>query len=351
MARRPKTADETDIDAAPVGPQPRTTYELTGHSQAEQQILDAWNTERFHHAWLITGPRGIGKATFAYRAARFLLSAPPAPGEGLFGAGASTSLAVSEQHPTAILMASGMHPGFRLLERSINPNTDKMRTEIAVDQIRDLGDFFGLSRDGEWRVVIIDPAEDLNRSAANALLKILEEPPAKCCFFLITHAPGRLLPTIRSRCRRIDLSVLSDADVAHVLASQGHAATDDVIALAKGSPGHACRLAGLDIAPMTVAVDRALKGQLSLGDEVAIAEVLAGRDSQPRFEAFLELAPERMAFAIKAAGLSGVSTLEPAFELWEKARALAAQSLAINLDTKLVVLDLLGQARQISKYI
>jgi DNA polymerase III subunit delta' len=351
MARRPKSADAEEEIAEPTGPQPRTTYALTGHAAAEAQILQAWSTSRFHHAWLITGPRGIGKATFAYRVARFLLSDPQAAGDGLFGAPEITSLNVPEQHPASQLVASGAHPGFQLLERTPNPKTGKMRTEIVVDQVRALGDFFGLSHDGAWRVIIIDPAEELNRNAANALLKILEEPPANCCFLLITHAPGRLLPTIRSRCRRIDLLPLSDVDVSHVLTTQGHAATDDVIALSKGSPGYAMRLAGLDIAPMTVAVDRALKGALELADEVSVAEVLASRDSQPRYEAFLELAPERMALAIKAAGLAGVTALEPAFELWEKARSLAAQALAINLDPKLVVLELLGSARQISKYI
>jgi DNA polymerase-3 subunit delta' len=144
---------------------------------------------------------------------------------------------------------------------------------------------------------------------------------------------------------------LSDADVSHVLSEHGNAATDDVIALAKGAPGYAIRLAGLDIPPIRAAIDKALSGALSSADEVTVAEVLAGKDSQPRYEAFLELAPERMALAIKAASLAGVTALEPAFELWEKARSLASQSLAINLDPKLVVLEMLGTARQISKFI
>jgi DNA polymerase III subunit delta' len=351
MARRPKASEDVGEAPEPTGPQPLTTYDLTGHAAAEQQVLDAWTSGRFHHAWLITGQRGIGKATFAYRVARFLLSNPAMANDGLFGSAPVKSLKISAAHPTSALLASRAHSGFKLLERTINPKTGKMRTEIVVEQIRELGDFFGLSRDGEWRIIIIDPAEDLNRNAANALLKILEEPPSNCCFLLITHAPGRLLPTIRSRCRRIDLLPLNQQDVAHVLAVQGHAATDDVIALAKGSPGYAMRIAGLDIAPMSAAVDRALRDLLTLADEITVADVLSGKDSRLRFEAFLDVAPERMGLAIKASGLAGITTLEPAFELWDKARSLAAQSLEINSDPKLVVLEMLGLAKQISRYI
>jgi DNA polymerase-3 subunit delta' len=351
MSRRPKSAeaeeDRTDVG----GPHPAKTYTLTGHAAAEQQVLQAWLTGRFHHAWLVTGPRGIGKATFAYRLARFLLSDAQLPEDGLFGKQSLTSMNVPEHHPVSTQIAHGAHPGFKLLERSPNPKTGKMRTAIVVDQVREMRDFFGLSHDGAWRVIIIDPAEELNSSASNALLKILEEPPPKCCFILVTHTHGKVLPTIKSRCRRIDLLPLSDADVSHVLSEHGNAATDDVIALAKGAPGYAIRLAGLDIPPIRAAIDKALSGALSSADEVTVAEVLAGKDSQPRYEAFLELAPERMALAIKAASLAGVTALEPAFELWEKARMLAAQSLAINLEPKLVVLDMLGTARQISKYI
>ncbi len=351
MARRPKQSED-DIDAAPeIGPQPRSTYDLTGHVAAEKQVLDAWASGRFHHAWLIAGPRGIGKATFAYRVARFLLSGPSSGGEGLFGGDQVSSLTIGPDHPASILLASGAHDGFRLLERTISPKTGKMRTEIVIDQVRELGDFFALSHDRAWRVILIDPAEELNRNAANALLKMLEEPPANCCFLLVTHMPGRLLPTIRSRCRRIDLAPLTDADVSHVLTIQGHAATDDVITLSRGAPGYALRLAGLDIVPLTNAVDKALASSLTLQDEVMVAEALAGRGSALRFEAFLQLVPERMATAMKASSLAGNSSLEPAFELWEKARALGQQALAINLEAKLVVLELLSQARKMSRYL
>jgi DNA polymerase III subunit delta' len=273
------------------------------------------------------------------------------PSEGLFGDAPIASLAVPEQHPVAIQVASGAHPGFELLVRTANPKTGKMRTEIVVDQVREMTDFFGLSRDGEWRVIIIDPVEELNRNAANALLKILEEPPANCCFILISHAPGRLLPTIKSRCRKLELSALADTEVTAVLRQNELEAPDDILVLAQGSPGRAVRMASLDIAPLSNAVDKALADQLSLGDQVLVAEVLAGRDGQPRFEAFLELAPQRMGQALRSAALNGKPMLEPAFELWEKARVLSAQSLAINLDPKLVVMDMLGTARQISRYL
>lgn len=351
MARRP-TKSEDSAPEPPVGPQPQTTFELVGHAAAEQSFLEAWSSGKLHHAWLVTGPRGIGKATFAYRVARFLLSGPQQPGKGLFGVGTVvSSLAISRQHPAAMQVASGAHPGFQLLVRCMNPKTGKMRTEIVVEQVREMTDFFGLSREGEWRVIIIDPAEDLNSNSANALLKILEEPPANCCFILVSHAPGRLLPTIKSRCRKLELSALTDAEVKAVLHQNDLDAPAGILALAQGSPGRAVRMASLDIAPLSNAVDRALAGQLSLSDQILVAEVLAGRDGQPRFEAFLELAPQRMGQALRIAVLQNKPALEHAFELWERARALASQTLAINLDAKLVVADMLSTAQKISRYL
>jgi DNA polymerase III subunit delta' len=350
MARRPAKSIES-VPEEPSGPQPKTTFDLIGHAAAEQSILDSWNAGKLHHAWLVTGPRGIGKATFAYRVARFLLSGPPAPGDGLFGPEPVNSLAVDQHDPASVLAGNGAHPGFQLLVRTVNSKTGKMRTEIVVDQVRELADFFGLSRDGDWRLIIIDPAEELNRNAANALLKILEEPPANCCFILVSHAPGKLLPTIKSRCRKLELSELDDSQVATVLRMHGEDCTSEILALANGSPGRALRLASLDMAPLIIAVDKALADQLSLVAQVAVAEALAVKDSQPRFEAFLELAPQRMADRLRLAALAHKPVLEPAFSLWEKARELAAQTLAINLDPKLVVFDLLGTARQISRYL
>ncbi|MGD8327641.1 MAG: AAA family ATPase, partial [Sphingomonadales bacterium] len=166
---------------------------LLGYDEAERLFLDALNSDRLHHAWLLTGPKGIGKATFAYRLSALLLSD-------------STNGDIDELHPAIRLLRNEAHPDLRILKRGIDPKTGKLKSEISVADIRVLQGFLGsTAAQGGWRIIIIDAADDLNRNAANALLKILEEPPKKVAFFLISHAPGRLLPTIRSRCRHLAL--------------------------------------------------------------------------------------------------------------------------------------------------
>jgi len=192
---------------------PRENPELIGLEAAERSLLEGALSGRLAHAWLLAGPRGIGKATLAYRFARFVL-AGAGGGGGLFADG-PTSLAVDPRHPVFRLVASGGHPDLRTVTRSINQRTGKLRSEIVIDDVRDAVAFLRLTpAEGGWRVVIVDGAEDMNRNAANALLKILEEPPPRAVLLLVSHAPGRLLPTVRSRCRRLGLRPLPDEAVA-----------------------------------------------------------------------------------------------------------------------------------------
>src|SRR5258708_4505952 len=188
---------------------------LLGHEAAEKTMLAAYRSGRLHHAWLLAGPRGIGKATLAWRFARFLLSGE---GEGgLFGGGPE-SLDLAADALGRALVDARSHPDLFHLRRTLNPDTGRMRAEIAVDDVRELGAFMHMTPAmGKWRVAIVDAADEMNRNSANAVLKILEEPPPNAVLLMVAHMPGRLLPTIRSRCRRLALQPLADEVVMRLL--------------------------------------------------------------------------------------------------------------------------------------
>ncbi len=236
-------------DQAPGAPHPRETARLFGQDVAERDFLLAYTSDRLHHGWLLMGPQGVGKATLAWRIARFLLATPPAE-DGLFGAPPPPStLDIDPEHPVAHRIQALAEPGLAAITRSYN-DREKLRDQIVVDDIRALNRFFGLSAaDGGRRVVIVDAADDMNISAANALLKMLEEPPARTTLLLLSHQPSRLLPTIRSRCRTLRLSPLSGEDMRAALAQAGASLPqnpDHLNALAQGSVGQAMRLLSLD---------------------------------------------------------------------------------------------------------
>ncbi len=226
-------------------PHPRDTLRLIGQEAAETDFVDAFNTGRLHHAWMLTGPRGVGKATLAWRIARFLLATPAPDAGGMFAPEPARTLEISPDHPVAQRIASGGEGRIRNVTRSVNEKTGKLRSEIVADDIRALNAFFQMSApDGGYRVVIIDDADLMNVTAANALLKMLEEPPARALLLLISHQPSGLLPTIRSRCRVLPLKTLSEVQVAEAMAQAGVAAqnTAGLTALSGGSVGGAMRL-------------------------------------------------------------------------------------------------------------
>jgi DNA polymerase III subunit delta' len=227
--------------------QPWENPALIEQAAAERTLLEGARSGRLAHAWLLTGPRGVGKATLAYRFARYLL-AGEAPGSGgLFLEGPAEDLRLDPAHPVFRRIASGGHADLRRLARGINPKTGKLRGEIIVDDVREAIAFLRLTpSEGGWRVVIVDGAEDMNRNAQNALLKVLEEPPARAVLLLLSHAPGRLLPTIRSRCRRLDLRPLPATAVERLLAERQPDMTEAdrrlAVSLAEGSIGRALGL-------------------------------------------------------------------------------------------------------------
>jgi DNA polymerase-3 subunit delta' len=249
VARGKTPSDPAELEKLewPYGwPPPWRNDRLVGHDQAEKTLLAAQQSGRLHHAWLMTGPRGIGKATLAWRFARFLLAGQDQG--GLFGGGPE-NLDVSSDAPGRHLIDARSHPDLFHLRRALNHDTGRIRAEIAVDDVRGLGEFMHMTPAmGKWRVAIVDSADEMNRNSANAVLKILEEPPPNAVLLIVSHAPGRLLPTIRSRCRRLALQPLSEETVVKLLGDHAPETNPEerraLARLAEGSIGRALELAG-----------------------------------------------------------------------------------------------------------
>ncbi len=217
-------------------PAPRENPHLMGHVAAERAMLEAMRGGRLHHAWLMTGPDGVGKATLAFRFARRLL------------AGGAETLDLEVGHPVFRRVAAGSHADLLTVEREWDEKKKRLKKNISADRAREIPGFLHLTpAEGGWRVVIVDGAEDVNPQSANALLKVLEEPPARAVLLLVSASPGRLLPTIRSRCRHLALEALPEADMERVLSlylpSMPAAERAHLASLAQGSPGRALNLA------------------------------------------------------------------------------------------------------------
>lgn len=332
---------------------------LHGHDAAIAAFRDALGSGRMHHAWLLAGPRGVGKGRFARMAAARMLAeaaGPPPQGDGL---------AVEENHPTRRLINAWSHPDHILLDRlppKRNPMRERPRDEwpddvelsrnISVEQVRKMGErFFTRPTYSDCRVVIIDSADDLEREGANALLKNLEEPPAGTIFLLVCHNLGRLLPTLRSRCSLLRFARLEDDAMASALAEAAPALSsaerEALVRAGRGTPGQALRYAGLDIA----GIDGAIAELITHGDpgnarRGALADTLSPKSAQRRYEAFLERAPS--AIAAHARGLRG-PRLAAAIRAWEEARDLATAAPRLTLDPQATVFELAGKLAGLSQ--
>ncbi len=343
------------VDGEPIAP--RVNPALVGRESAEETLRAAWDSGKLPHAWLLAGPRGTGKATLAYRFARFVL----AEGRDGMGKPLAEGLQIGDSHPIFRRVASGGHSDLLVIERGIDPKRKRPRSEIVVDDVREASNFLHLMPgEGAWRVVIVDAADEMNRNAANALLKVLEEPPSQALLLLVSHAPGRLLPTIRSRCRRLRLEPLSDELIASMLdASCPDLATEDralLLRLADGSLGRALELAAGSALDQQREVMELILGLPSV--DVARLHELGDRLSAPgsenAYRAATDLVLWWLARLVRALGtgtigpeivagetaaiqrLRGSGDLDRWLGLWEKLGRLFAAAAGADLDRKQV---------------
>lgn len=310
---------------------------MIGHDAQIAAFRDAAMSDRLHHAWLLAGSEGVGKAGFAMAAATWLLASAAGPGFDLPG------FDVPFGHRIANFVEQGSHPDLRVLTRLAREKTDDLARSISIDQVRGLQSLFATTPSfSPRRIVIIDAIDNLERPAANALLKNLEEPPAGTTFFLISHAPGRLLPTIRSRCRLLRFGGLSAQDMTRILQDQlPEEPSDEIDALVRvgeGAPGRALRFAGLEIAALDGAIDRLVEqGDPTNALRSALAKQLGTKAVQARYEAFLERAPARI--AAEAKRRSGPA-LSAAIDLWEQARTIGESAVHLSLDQPTTIFEL-----------
>ncbi|WP_298215204.1 DNA polymerase III subunit delta', partial [Acidocella sp.] len=271
-------------------PEPRANPHFLGHEGAVSALRHAALSGRLHHGWLLAGPPGIGKATLGYRFGRWLLAG-----------GRTEDLSVPESSGVFRRVAAGTHPDFFTVERRVNAKTGKLQGEIVIAAIQEAGAFMRLTpAEGGWRVVLVDGAEDMNPNAANALLKLLEEPPARAILLLASAAPGRLLPTIRSRCRMLPMPPLEESVMARLLGEYlpetSEAARARLAALAEGSIGNALTLAGGEGVALAALVDEVLAAPPAPARAQAIAEEAArAAEGEDRFELFFSLLRRRLA--------------------------------------------------------
>lgn len=356
MARKPQTETEDAVGA----PEPRANPFFTGHEAASNAYLSAWSGGRLAHAWLIAGPRGIGKATLAYRMARFALSqSDGSPEADMFGTPPPKTLEMSATHPIFRRIVASGHSDFRAIERPwADAKQVKRKTIIPVDAVREIGTFLSMTpAEGAWRAVVIDAADEMNSNAANAVLKVLEEPPARALLFLVAHNADRLLPTIKSRCRRLDLRPLTTAQVQTLIGRYRPdiKSTDAPLlaALSDGSIGRALELAdeggiqlfkdliGLlqDAPSFNIAKLHALGDQAMKGDAFRTLTGLlswwlarmASLAAQSALTQTPEIIPGERSAAEK---LSGAAPPDAWADVWGQVTHLAARTEAINLDKK-----------------
>jgi DNA polymerase-3 subunit delta' len=336
-ARRPR---EEEVEP----PHPRETTAFFGHAAAERALLDAYRGGRIPHAWLIGGPPGIGKATLAYRMARFVLAHPDPSAPAVE---AAASLAVDPDDRAARRIAARAHGGLLVLERT-EGESGALRTVITVDEVRRTIGFFGrTAAEGGWRVCIVDSAELQYPQGSNALLKILEEPPARALLLLVSHAPGRLLPTIRSRCRMLPLRPPAVDDIARAAAvalgrREDESEVIEAIAAADGSVARAVQLLSGDALKVRERVTELLAALPSV-DAMALHALgdALGRADPQAFAAFVDTVREWLSARV-GRGSGEPARLAQVAEVWEKLNGAAREVEVFNLDRKPMVFAVFG---------
>ncbi|HEY5347062.1 MAG TPA: DNA polymerase III subunit delta' [Rhizomicrobium sp.] len=344
MAKRAPASENIETDRVAGFSHPRETRTMIGQDAALTRAARAMRGGKPPQAWLLCGPPGVGKATLAYRIARYLLA------HGARDTGAE-DLSVSANDPDSLRMVAGAHPGLLVLKRGLNPDTGKLMNVLSVGEIRRLAGFFGMtSGAGGWRVAIVDTADDMNDNAANALLKLLEEPPSRAMLLLLSNTPGRLLPTIRSRCQRLELRPLDTAlverELARLLPDSNPGERASLARLSGGSIGAALQLASGESAELAAEADRLIDNArmpdavalMALGDR--IARMTDG------LEMFGDFLIQALTARIRARTLQGGANLDCWTASLTKLGSLFARSGGLHLDPRQT---LLGAGREIAE--
>jgi DNA polymerase-3 subunit delta' len=362
--------DTPEADRLDGFPHPRECERLYGHVEAERMLAEALHANRLHHAWLIAGREGIGKATLAYGLARFAFARPDERGRG------AQPLDIDPDTIAARQVRALSHPGLIVLRRPWDGRAKRFAAAIPVDEVRRLRGFLGHTADaGQWRVVIVDRADELNNNAANALLKSLEEPPPRTVFLLISAAPGKLPPTVRSRCRRLALAPLASADLRKAAEAALAAAGEEVPAeaewqrlepLARGSVRALLNLGRTGGVKLYESIAAILAGlpRVDWQRAHALADELTASGAEQRFETFFDMLLDQVAGLIRAEAMAagegdsqalgrrlagGSGGLASWAELWETVVREKADMLALNLDKKGFVLETLARLEAAAK--
>lgn len=334
---------------------PKNNTFLLGQDKAEKILLDAWKNNSMHNSWLLCGLEGIGKATLAYRFARFLLSADESKKESY------SSLEISENNPVYKLTVNGAHPDLKIIERDYT-DTDKRKivkaikegealseeelktlkksAVIKIDEVRMINEFLSKkSADNHWRVVIIDSIDDMNQFSANAVLKILEEPPAKSILLLISHNPGKLLPTIKSRCAKLVLSPLSENEVASLLRRYRPQLTEKEVkglaAISSGSIGKALLYSD----NMALRYYDDLCKLIYAKDKFKLADLLSYAETAAKDEDSFALVQELILKFISE-NIANSSHTDELADVWENAIKIFNETSRLNLDKKQILINI-----------
>ncbi len=333
-----------DPDNSDALPHPRETAEMFGHADAERVLLDAYKGGRIPHAWLIGGEPGIGKATLAYRMAKFVL-AHPDPSDPVVQRAAS--LAVPADQPVARRVVSQSHTDLLTLERVFNEKTGKLFSSIRVDDVRRTVSFFGSTAgEGGWRIAVVDTVDELEKAGENALLKVLEEPPPRSLLLLVTHAPGRALPTIRSRCRMLLLRPLEAPEVAQAVAVvDREAEKTDIQAAAEAAGGSVSRALALLDGP-ALEMRRRVVGLLDGLPQVdqralhALSDKLGGVDVAP-LAAFMDTVNSWLSAQL-ASHAQDRARMARLAQAWDKVNSAGRDVEEYNLDRRPLVFTVFG---------
>ncbi|MTI45835.1 DNA polymerase-3 subunit delta' [Roseibium hamelinense] len=349
MARKGEVELIPEVYALDGIPLPRQRANLIGHGATEFALLNAYRSDRLHHAWILGGPKGIGKATLAFRFAKYVIAHPDRFGSVVAEA---SDLSLPADDPVFRQVQAGGHPNILHLRRPWDDKGKRFKADLPVDEVRKTVSFFGTTASARaWRVCIVDSADEMNANSANALLKILEEPPAQCLFLVLSHAPGRLLPTIRSRCRRLDMAPLQTDELEIGLNElapgqiEDRSHLEDLTHFADGSLRSALTLLSGD----GLAITRGFVGLAAAAPSIdvpalhGLSDLVSARGQEDNWQSFQHIARTWVHSQMREDTRVAARNLLFWTQLWDRINASIRETDALNLDRKQVVLDFFFQ--------